>query len=136
MQDHDLCSLDLDANAEAASAESLNPLYDSHFPYDNGPGHADSTPQQLSIMWRMLNAVGVKRFRPDFSISQKTGDNKWLWMLSLEIFLKLVQCGEYPGVFAEPENQSYIKKCLDTYVQTLTKRYFEFRNEDFVPLRC
>lgn len=108
MQDcHLQDTLDADAatNITTENPSSSNPSHDPKFPYENGPGHADSTPQQLYIMWKMMNNVGVKRFRPDFAQSQKTGENKWLWEVAHHIFLRLVSCGEYPGVSAEPQNE-------------------------------
>ncbi|EGG09317.1 uncharacterized protein MELLADRAFT_96289 [Melampsora larici-populina 98AG31] len=119
MKSRDLESIEADVTAPTFTMETL----DSHFPYPDGPGHKDSTPTQLSVMRQMMNSVGVRSFRPDFSISQRTGDNKWLWDLALKIFVKLTECGEYPGVPSNPEGQEQMKKSLTTYVQGLSKRY-------------
>ncbi|EGG09450.1 uncharacterized protein MELLADRAFT_95928 [Melampsora larici-populina 98AG31] len=40
---------------------------DPCFPYQNGPGHKNATPQQLQIMQKMLDTAGISSFRPDFS---------------------------------------------------------------------
>lgn len=54
-----------------------------------------------------------------------TLDNKFLWDVAVKIFFKLVECGEYNGISLEKSNLAYIKKCFDTHIQTLMKR-FEF----------
>lgn len=64
---------------------------DPHFPYTNGPGHPKATPQQLAVMWTMMQAVGVSSFRPDFDKSPNASENKWLWDLAFQIFIKLVE---------------------------------------------
>ena len=35
---------------------------DPHFPYADGPGHPKATPQQIAVMWTMMQAVGVSSF--------------------------------------------------------------------------
>lgn len=92
------------------------------FPYKDGPGNSKATPQQLSVMWQMMQAVSVSSFRPDFSTSASTKDNKWLWQLALKIFVKLVECGEYTGIPLRDEGISVLRKTLNTHVQSLMKR--------------
>lgn len=96
---------------------------DAFFPFRDGPGHLNATPQQLSIMWQMMNTVGVTSFQPDFSTSASSKHNKWLWELALKIFYKLVECGEYTGIPLGTSGISVIKKHLATHIQTLMKRY-------------
>ncbi|EGG07856.1 uncharacterized protein MELLADRAFT_85144 [Melampsora larici-populina 98AG31] len=96
---------------------------DPAFPYVDGPGHANSSPQQLSVMWQMMKAVGVSSFRPDFSRSLSSKDNKWLWDLALKIFVKLVECGEYSGISLGDEGMALIKKSMKSNIQTLMKRF-------------
>lgn len=121
MRDTDASAFDFDSNTPShPNLEGLSP--DPCFPYPNGPGHIRSSPQQLTVMWRMMRAVGVSSFRPDFSQSPQSDDNKWLWSLPLRIFTKLVECGEYQGVSLAPENSEQIKRCMLTYVGSLTKR--------------
>ncbi|EGG10050.1 uncharacterized protein MELLADRAFT_94379 [Melampsora larici-populina 98AG31] len=96
---------------------------DPCFPYENGPGHKDATPQQLQIMKSMLEAAGLSSFRPDFSKSAASNGNKWIWNVASKIFYKLVECGEYNGVATGGANDTLITKCLDTYARSLSKRY-------------
>lgn len=100
-------------------SEQVNPC----FPIAGGPGHEDATPQQLSIIWQMMQAVSLSSFHPDFSISPSSKYNKWLWEFAFRSFLKLVGCGEYVGVSIEENNLNFIKKCLKSHVDTLTRRY-------------
>lgn len=101
--------------------EQTEPL-DPCFPYENGPGHKDATPQQLKIMKNMLASAGLCKFRPDFSKSASAPENKWAWSVCLKIFHKLVDCGEYNGVNVGGKDDTFIKKCLETYSQSLSKR--------------
>ncbi|EGF98797.1 uncharacterized protein MELLADRAFT_95434 [Melampsora larici-populina 98AG31] len=117
-------SLDLfEFNVEHDLLPSVPEDGDPTFPYKDGPGHTKSTPQQLSVMWQMMQAVGVSSFRPDFSRTQSSKDNKWLWDLGLKIFIKLVECGEYSGVPLGVDGIAAIKKSLKSHIQTLMKRY-------------
>lgn len=115
----DISSLDVNTSLSSQTQHQAN--VDPHFPYPNGPGHIDSTPQQLIVMWRIMRSVGVSSFRPDFAQAQNSKDNRWLWDLSLKCFYKLVECGEYQGVSLASENATQIKKCLSTYVSSLSK---------------
>lgn len=123
-----MCEVDLmniSANSEPVSTSTgkITEPSDPHFPYPNGPGHKDSTPQQLSVIWNMMQAVGVSSFCPNFSESATSEDNWWLWELAMRIFIKLVECGEYTGVSLQENNQSSIKKSFHTHIRSLTKRY-------------
>lgn len=91
--------------------------------HPDGPGHPDSSPQQLSVMRHMMNAVRVKSLRPDLSRSMSSGENKWLWDLAIKIFIKLVECGEYTGIPLTSQGISTIKKCFSSHIQSLQKRY-------------
>ncbi|EGG10880.1 uncharacterized protein MELLADRAFT_92227 [Melampsora larici-populina 98AG31] len=117
--DIDMDKLVYDPNALPLATDSADPC----FPYEDGPGHEDSSPQQLAIMWQLMTMAGVSSFRPDFSLSATSCENKWLWDLALKIFVVLVECGEYQGVSLDAENQQFIKKCLNTHVQSLAKTY-------------
>ncbi|KAH9823465.1 hypothetical protein DFH28DRAFT_1078403 [Melampsora americana] len=115
----DMDNLAYDPNSLPLATDAADP----HFPYEDGPGHEDSSPQQLAIMWQLMTTAGVSSFRPDFSQSATSCENKWLWNLALKMFIVLVECGEYQGVSLDAENQQFIKKCLDTHVLSLTKTY-------------
>lgn len=99
---------------------------DTSFPGSNGPQHPKATPQQLIVMQTIMQFVGVSRFRPNFAKSPSSAENKWLWDLAFSIFIKLVECGEYPGVSLEASNQKYLKKLLNTRVRSLMKRSVVF----------
>lgn len=109
--------------ADSSSPQSSEgDIADPCFPYPDGPGHINSTPQQLAVMWRMMRSVGVSSFRPNLSESANSEDNRWLWNLALASFVKLVECGKYDGVSLAAENSALIKRCMITYVTSLSKR--------------
>ncbi|EGF97218.1 uncharacterized protein MELLADRAFT_87247 [Melampsora larici-populina 98AG31] len=102
------------------------PLHDDEDAEDSnpdGPGHPDASPQQLAIIRKLMHSVGLESFRPDFSQSAQSLDNKWLWDISEKIFLKLAECGEYPGVPLDGEDKEFIKRYFSTHFQSLKKRY-------------
>ncbi|CAH7687706.1 hypothetical protein BY996DRAFT_4581340, partial [Phakopsora pachyrhizi] len=96
-----------DCNQEFSKAESENSIVsmseteDPHFPFPGGPGHKRATPQQLQIMWNMMQERGVSKFRPNFGDSIESPDNRFLWSLAHKIFVRLVKCGEYQGIDLE-----------------------------------
>lgn len=94
--------------------------------YTDGPGHPESSPQQLSVIRQMMKAVGVQRFCPDFSLPTSSVENKWLWDLAIKIFLKLVECGEYTGIPLTSDGITLIKKKFTSHIQSLKKRYVKF----------
>lgn len=106
---------------EEPSADSTERT-DPCFPRKGGPGHKDSTPQQLQIIHKLFDNFGISSFRPDFKKSTASQKNQWLWNICLRIFHKLVECGEYKGVAVGGPNDDFIKKCLDTYAKSLSKR--------------
>lgn len=120
MNDIDTTNIHLDHSSLSPSPS--RPPVNPSFPYPDGPGHVNSTPQQLAVMWRMMGSVGVTSFRPDFAESPKSQDNLWLWNLALSIFVKLVECGEYSGVSLAPCDSPRIHKSLFTYVGSLQRR--------------
>ncbi|EGG08368.1 uncharacterized protein MELLADRAFT_61955 [Melampsora larici-populina 98AG31] len=99
------------------------PTFDESLLGSDGPRHPKATAQQLIVMRTMMQFVGVSSFRPDFSKSPSSAENKWLWDLAFSIFIKLVECGEYPGVSLDAANQQQLKKLLNTRVRSLMKQY-------------
>lgn len=83
-------------------------------------------------MKNMLEASGLSSFRPDFSKSVASKENKMIWNVALNIFYKLVECGEYNGVAIGGANDTLITKCLNTYAGSLSKRYVKCFNQYFV----
>ncbi|KAH9808455.1 hypothetical protein DFH28DRAFT_909522 [Melampsora americana] len=115
----DLVQFDIDLNAS-------DPVEgDSNTTHTDGPGHPDSSPQQISVIRQMMKAVRVQRFCPDFSLSMSSVENKWLWDLAMKIFVKLVECGEYTGIPLTSEGITSIKKKFKSHIQSLKKRYRE-----------
>ncbi|EGF97621.1 uncharacterized protein MELLADRAFT_114195 [Melampsora larici-populina 98AG31] len=102
--------------ASASTSETSPPISDR-------PKHPKATAQQLIVMRTMMQFVGVSSFRPDFAKSPSSAQNRWLWNLAFSIFIKLVECGEYPGVSLDADNQRYLKRLLNTRVRSLMKRY-------------
>lgn len=127
---------DVDVGVDLHQAAGLdNPqdrTTDPFFPYIHGPGHVDSTPQQLSIIWQMMRAVKLTSFSPDFKKSYSSTGNKWLWEFALKCFIKLVECGEYPGVSIMSENLTVIQNLLESHVRSLMKRSVAFSFIDWV----
>lgn len=110
-------------STEDPDTSGINQTDNPCFPYKDGPGHKDATPQQLNVMHNMLKTAGISSFRPDFSKSVSSKENKTLWNICLKIFYKLVECGEYNGVAVGGKDDAFIKKSLDTYARSLAKRY-------------
>lgn len=119
--EHDLNNvvIDLSQPSEHANNDSES---DPSFPYPNGPGHRDASPQQLSVTWELMKAARVRSFRPNLGQSPTSRNNRRLWDLSQRIFFKLVQYGVYAGICLDKDNTSYIKKCFSSHIQTLMKR--------------
>ncbi|CAH7667422.1 hypothetical protein PPACK8108_LOCUS1822 [Phakopsora pachyrhizi] len=88
-----------DCNQEFSKAESessivsISETEDPHFPFPGGPGHKRATPQQLQIMWNMMQERGVSKLCPNFGDSIESPDNRFLWSLAHKIFVRLVECG-------------------------------------------
>ncbi|KAI8462102.1 hypothetical protein BY996DRAFT_6408078 [Phakopsora pachyrhizi] len=90
---------------------------DPHFPFPGGPGHKRATPQQLQIVWKMMQERGVSKFRPNFGDSIESPDNRFLWSLAHKIFVLLVKCGEYQGIDLEASKN--IHAAILGYVEEL-----------------
>lgn len=113
----------MDTSNNSRDFGSHTRLNDPCFPYINSPGNKNSNPQQLSIIWQLMKSVKMTSFWPDSTKSYTSRENKWLWDFCLKCFIKLVECGEYPGVSIAQANQGVIKKHLQSHVRTLMKRY-------------
>ncbi|KAH9809558.1 hypothetical protein DFH28DRAFT_1086205 [Melampsora americana] len=120
-QSIDSIQFDLESDPHTLDAQQAS----SNSPQNDGPGHPDSSPQQISVIRLMMKAAGVRSFCPDFSRSVSFGNNKWLWDLSMKIFIKLVECGEYTGIASTTRGINLIKKSFTSHIQTLQKRYRE-----------
>lgn len=123
MYEKDLDSVEIDLENSALPSNDQT-REDRCFSYPDGPGHPDASPQQLAIIRKLMESVGMESFRPDFAESAQSTENKWLLKISEKIFVKLVECGEYPGVSLNIANREYINKYFATHFQSLKKRYF------------
>lgn len=98
---------------------------DPCFPYPDGPGHQDVSPQQLATIWKLMQSVGMISFRPHFGESANSYENRWLLNTSEKIFVRVVECSEYPGFSLDSENRAYINKYFATHLQSLKQRYIQ-----------
>ncbi|EGG12095.1 uncharacterized protein MELLADRAFT_89341 [Melampsora larici-populina 98AG31] len=59
----------INGHARGGRTADHGPGVDPCFPYPNGPGHREASPQQLSVTWELMKAAGVESFRPDLGDS-------------------------------------------------------------------
>lgn len=120
------CERDLDDITIEMHKSSDGVTFDSEidpcFPYPNGPGHQEASPQQLSVTWELMKAARVPSFRPNLSASPSSKGNKRIWGLAERIFFKLVTLGVYTGISLDQDNIPFIKRCFSSHIQTLMKR--------------
>ncbi|WAR54586.1 hypothetical protein PtB15_4B203 [Puccinia triticina] len=88
-----------------------------HFPYRGGPGHPWASQEQLKIMYHMLKAKGIKQFRMDFTASLTDPVNVFCLTVARDIFVKLVECGEYDGLQPHECAPDFILKQLTDYAR-------------------
>lgn len=137
-QDKGTCDYEKDLESVQINLSELPTPFDNQstvdpcFPYGDGPGHQKSNPQQLAVMWKLMNSVGLQSFCPDFSDSAQSFENKWLWEIAEKIFIVLVECGEYSGVSLCIQNREYIRSCFDSHFQTLKKRFVQIVLQSYI----
>ncbi|EGG11099.1 uncharacterized protein MELLADRAFT_60049 [Melampsora larici-populina 98AG31] len=122
-EEQEAWQIEIDLDNFDPCTEATPSTSDPSLPESDGLKHPKATTQQLIVMRTMLRFVGVSRFCPNFANSPSSAENKWLWDLAFRIFIKIVECGEYPGVSLDAKNRKYLKKLLDTRVRSLVKRY-------------
>lgn len=88
----------------------------------DGSDNTTPSPLQLKVMREMMEEDGLSSFDPDIGQSQDSDHNKPFWTFAFKCFLKLAECGEYPGISLDCGNIPKIKKCMSTYIQTLKKK--------------
>ncbi|KAA1101797.1 hypothetical protein PGT21_030345 [Puccinia graminis f. sp. tritici] len=94
---------------------------DDQYPYSGGPGHPHASQEILKIMHDMLKEVKMPRFRFDLTLKLSHGDNKHCVSVARDIFVRLVQCGEYDGLKPEEKDPDAILLLLTNYAK---ERYF------------
>jgi hypothetical protein len=90
---------------------------DPHFPYPQGPGHRDASPQQLEIMWNMMAAKNMESFRPDFTAGIADPRNQECLELARDIFLALVEASEYTGLRPEEKTPKAVMHAIKGYAK-------------------
>ncbi|EGF99821.1 uncharacterized protein MELLADRAFT_94086 [Melampsora larici-populina 98AG31] len=120
----------LDKARDLPEAEQIRfpPTGDPYFPYPNGPGGDKASPRALHIMWDVMQSVGVRSFRPDYSESLGCPGNIFLFKIATVIFIKLVQSGEYSGVSPDDIDAEKVLKLMISHIKgTWFRNYREQR---------
>ncbi|KAH9806798.1 hypothetical protein DFH28DRAFT_1076340 [Melampsora americana] len=102
---------------------------DPRFPYNGGPGGEFSNPQELLIMWTMMNRVGVSSFRPVWEEAISSVTNSFLWRLAAAIFVQLVKCGQYDNITQEDAKFDVVLAALKKHARQSLQRNVRERNE-------
>ncbi|EFP91826.1 uncharacterized protein PGTG_18020 [Puccinia graminis f. sp. tritici CRL 75-36-700-3] len=114
---------------EALSIPSNGDDYDDsdpHFPYREGPGHPDASPQQLEIMYSMMCAREMYRFRPDLTAGISAPANIFCWEMARDTFLALVEAKEYTGLRPQEINSKLVMQAIKDYAKDrLMRKYRE-----------
>ncbi|KAA1098513.1 hypothetical protein PGT21_036100 [Puccinia graminis f. sp. tritici] len=85
--------------------------------------HETATSQQVHIIHRMMQQAGARRFAPNFLEAPNHANNQFLWTLAVDIFVELVDCGEY-NVDETLNDPKIIGSEMRKYVrETLARRY-------------
>ncbi|KNF01250.1 hypothetical protein PSTG_05607 [Puccinia striiformis f. sp. tritici PST-78] len=98
--------------------------FDPSFPYPDGPGHSDSLPQTLRIMWDMMCRAGVRSFRPNLGEGINADSNRFLWKLAVKIFMRLVASNQLEDVTLAICDEKLVTALLHRYVQGQVMRQF------------
>ncbi|EGF98181.1 uncharacterized protein MELLADRAFT_96091 [Melampsora larici-populina 98AG31] len=127
------------STTKGAMLSSVNPNHlqqicnevgsDPRFPYKGGPGGEFSNPQELLIMWTIMNRVGVLSFRPCWEEPITSPANSFLWRLAAAIFIQLVKCGQYDNVTSEDSNFDVVFGALKKHARQSLQRIVRERNE-------
>jgi hypothetical protein len=98
-----------------------------------GPHHRAALDETLKVMRRMLCDAGIQVFQPDFTQSSKSANNKYLWDLAVNLFVELVECGEYVGVNQEictKEKRQYVSSLGNLSFLAMACSYFSLTPSD------
>ncbi|KAH9819108.1 hypothetical protein DFH28DRAFT_1122695 [Melampsora americana] len=102
---------------------------DPRFPYKGGPGGEFSNPQELLIMWTMMNRVGVSSFRPVWEEAVSCRSNAFLWRLATAIFIQLVKCGQYDNITPDDAKFDVVFAAIKKHARQSLQRIVRERNE-------
>ncbi|KAA1101585.1 hypothetical protein PGT21_025127 [Puccinia graminis f. sp. tritici] len=118
---HQSSDIPVEEEFPGIDSEETNPFadedYDPAFPYPNGPGHAQASPQSLRIMWRMMDECGVRLFRPNLAQSYNSQGNDFLWDLAARIFMRLIDAGEFRFITREICSFEMVTGMMQRYVE-------------------
>ncbi|KAI7934236.1 hypothetical protein MJO29_016486 [Puccinia striiformis f. sp. tritici] len=110
-------------NTEDTSIQ-IDDFDDQHFPYPNGPGHADASLQTLKFIKREMNRFGISTFRPDLAKRWSDPDNAFLWNFAVKLFIDLVERYEYQGINLQMYGHHIITSRMKAHVKdTWQKTY-------------
>ncbi|WAR56524.1 hypothetical protein PtB15_7B373 [Puccinia triticina] len=86
--------------------------------------HEAATPQQITIIKKMMHQAGIRRFAPNFMEPPNSNNNKFLWDLAIDVFVELIECGEYANVDVYLQQRNIVASELRKYVrETLARKY-------------
>ncbi|WAR54415.1 hypothetical protein PtB15_4B32 [Puccinia triticina] len=108
---------DAEMECDGNNPESDKEASDPQFPYRGGPGHPWASQEQLKIMHRMLREKGMERFRMDLTLRLDDPENKFCLSVARDIFVQLVECGEYEGLQPHECEADFILQQLTEYVR-------------------
>ncbi|KAH9442047.1 hypothetical protein Pst134EB_028317 [Puccinia striiformis f. sp. tritici] len=101
---------------------------DPGFPYPEGPGHPEATPETLKIIREEMNRYGISAFRPDLAKPFSDPENMFLWSFAVNTFVELIERGEYTNVSSELYNCSTIEAAMNKHVVNSWQRTYRKRN--------
>ncbi|WAQ86656.1 hypothetical protein PtA15_7A384 [Puccinia triticina] len=86
--------------------------------------HEAATPQQITIIKKMMHQAGIRRFAPNFMEPPNSNNNKFLWDLAIDVFVELIECSEYANVDVYLQQRNIVASELHKYVrETLARKY-------------
>ncbi|KAI9629312.1 hypothetical protein KEM48_013106 [Puccinia striiformis f. sp. tritici PST-130] len=111
-------------NTEDTSIQ-IDDFDDQHFPYPNGPGHADASLQTLKFIKREMNRFGISTFRPDLAKRWSDPDNAFLWNFAVKLFIDLVERYEYQGINLQMYGHHIITSRMKAHVKDTWQKTYQ-----------
>jgi hypothetical protein len=115
-------NIDDRADDNNPSDTDMSDLDDPHFPYPNGPGHADASSQTLKFIKGEMDRFGISSFRPNFAKSWRSSANAFLWKFAVETFIQLVERREYTGINLQMYGRPTITSRMKLHVKDTWQR--------------
>ncbi|KAI7939045.1 hypothetical protein MJO28_014624 [Puccinia striiformis f. sp. tritici] len=122
-------------NCESSPTESQEETNDSPFPYSDGPGHVDATAFTLKLIRQAMECCGIVLFCPDLAKTYGSLENSFLWDFAVNMFVKLVERGEYKGISLEQcdPNQFNVQSTNTSFIDGRSRKCI-LSNQSFVML--